>query len=266
VKSHLETKSTQGRYSKTAVVERECRVLSAFHLMEAEMKRTTLTESPFEQVARLIAGNPPPPWLISELEWLSQGIYADRYYERRRPTRRKLRNDFIAAKESTRLLTDLCASSINTLLLEDFGKIATGISAQLALLSEALTAGIAALQTSDGKTTRGANRARPPDTPSPKMLVAARISEAWRIIHGQYPGDRNHSAAAAAEALWVASGGRRSIARDIEEGWRLHFKGIRARRNTLSGLLSMWRTEFEQAKRRGRAPISYKNLTTKGGK
>jgi len=230
------------------------------------MKTTTLKESPFEEAARLIAGDPAPPWLISELEWLAQGISADRYYERRRPTRRELRKIFIAAKEATQLLTILCASSRYSVLLDDFGKIATDISAQLALLSEALTGGIAALQTSDGKTIRGANRARPSGTPSPKTLVAARISEAWRIIHGQYPGDRNQLAAAAAEALWVASGGGRSIARDIEEGWRLHFKAIRARRSTLSGLLSMWRTQFEQAKRRGRAPVSYKYLTTKRGK
>jgi hypothetical protein len=125
------------------------------------MKTTTQKNSPFEEAACLIAGNPPPAWLASDLEWLSQGISADCYYERRRPTRRKLRDDFIAAKKATQLLTKLCASSISTVLLEDFGKLATDISTRLALLDKTLTAGIAALQTSDGKTTRGANRARP---------------------------------------------------------------------------------------------------------
>jgi hypothetical protein len=76
------------------------------------MKKTVLRRSLFEKAARLLAGDVPPAWLISELEWLADGISADRWFEKKLPTRGELRNSLIAAKEATQLLIKLCESSV----------------------------------------------------------------------------------------------------------------------------------------------------------
>ena len=82
------------------------------------MKNTATRKSHCEKVARLLAGAPPPAWLISEIEWLSDGISTDRWFEKKLPTRSELRDSLIAAKQATLLLMKLCGSSIDSAFLE----------------------------------------------------------------------------------------------------------------------------------------------------
>jgi hypothetical protein len=138
--------------------------LSGLRAKEAVMKKTVLRRSLFEKAARLLAGDVPPAWLISELEWLADGISADRWFEKKLPTRGELRNSLIAAKEATQLLIKLCESSVNIVFLdsEKLGKFSPENYDRLALLGKQLLAAVKALQADDGTTSRGANRVRLP--------------------------------------------------------------------------------------------------------
>jgi hypothetical protein len=230
------------------------------------MTTTAQRTSAFEKVARLIAGDPAPAWLVSMFEWLAQGVTADIIHENRRPTRRQLRKKLTEARDAAQLLSEFCRSSIGRGYLDSlkFGPSASGSRSYLILLSEQMSAAIRLLQDASGQTSRGANRAHPPGTFTPKVLVAARVSETWRYFHGKDPGTRNHLAASAAETLWVASGGQKSIACDIEEGWRLQFKALRAHRKHLERLRNAWREDLDRAKQQGRAPIFLKHMKARG--
>ena len=226
------------------------------------MKNTATRKSLCEKVARLLAGAPPPAWLISEIEWLSDGISTDRWFEKKLPTRSELRDSLIAAKQATLLLMKLCGSSIDSAFLETdkLGKSSPDNYERLALINEQLSAAIEALQTNDGSTRRGANRVRLPGSLSSKTLVAARIAELLKYFRGKDPVIRDREAASAAETLWRASGGRPSKAQDIEESWRQYFKAVRTHDKALIGRRGVWRRGLEQAEQRGRAPFTYRNI------
>jgi hypothetical protein len=227
---------------------------------------TTTARRASEKIAGLIAGDPAPAWLVSMFEWVVQDVTADIIHESRRPTRRQLRDRLTEARDAAQLLSDFCRSSIGRGYLDslNFGPSASGSQSHLLLLSEQMSAAIRMLQDANGKTSRGANRAHPPATFTPKVLVAARVSETWRYFHGDDPGTRNHLAASAAETLWVASGGQQSIASDIEEGWRLHFRALRAHQKQLERLRNAWREDLDRAKQRGRAPTFLRNMKGRG--
>ena len=226
------------------------------------MKTTPTRKSLCEKVARLLTGDLPQAWLISEIEWLSDGISTDRWFEKKLPTRSELRKSLIAAKHATLLLMKLCESSINTAFLESdkLGKISPDNYERLALLNEQLCSAIEALQIKDGSTRRGANRVRLPGSLPSKTLVAARVAELLNYFRGKDPVIRDREAALAAETLWHASGGRPSKAKDIEESWRPHFSAVKTHDKDLIGHRGIWRRGLEQAEQRGRAPFSYRNI------
>jgi hypothetical protein len=230
------------------------------------MTNSALRTSPLEKVARIFAGDLPPASLISELEWLSDGISADLRFEKRLPTRRELRKSLIAAKEATQLLMKLCESSISTVFLDSkkLGKFAPDNYDRLALLNRQLFTAIKTLQAKDGTTSRGANRVRLPGSLSSKTLVAARVAELFSYFRGKDPVNRDREAASAAETLWRTSGGKSSNAEDVEESWRQYFRAVKRQEKDLIGLRRVWRRGLEQAEQRGRAPFSYRDIAARG--
>jgi hypothetical protein len=232
-----------------------------------KLPRRCRPKSPYETVARLIAGNDAPSWLAVVLEWMSQSIAAERRYEMRQPRRSELRNDFLAGKRAVALLMELCKSPINRSFLESpvLGNIGPNIYAELQAFDERLAAGIALLQGSDSKTTRGPHNARIVNSIPAKVYLASLVAEVWSYFHGRDPGARHPSATAAAESYWVASGGKHSRGNDVCEIWR-HFKRVKADKNRLAAMRSMWRVDLEQAARRGRPPFFYTDIPGLGGK
>jgi hypothetical protein len=118
---------------------------------------------------------------------------------------------------------------------EKLGKFSPENYDRLALLGKQLLAAVKALQADDGTTSRGANRVRLPGSLPSKTLVAARIAELFNHFRGKDPVIRDRDAASAAEALWRASGGKSSKAKDIEESWRAHFRAVKRQNKTLMG-------------------------------
>jgi hypothetical protein len=85
------------------------------------------------------------------------------------------------------------------------------------------------LSNEKGKVKAGRGRAPVPGCLPPKLYCAALIAEAWKHVHGEYPAPRNGQAAGAAQALWLASGGRPTGTGDnpAAGAWRYHFAKIK---------------------------------------
>lgn len=76
----------------------------------------------------------------------------------------------------------------------------------------------------DGEAKAGAGRAFPSVAIKSKTYCALVIAETWKFVRGVYPRPRSEEAAAAAHALWRASGGRAAgWGNNPLNGWRHHF-------------------------------------------
>ncbi len=81
------------------------------------------------------------------------------------------------------------------------------------------------LATPSGKTKAGKGPALPPGAVHPASLCALIIVEAWKYVHGAYPGPRSVKAAEAAEAYWKACGNmRNSWGANPLTAWRRRFE------------------------------------------
>ena len=81
------------------------------------------------------------------------------------------------------------------------------------------------LATAAGKTKAGKGVALPPGAVHAASFCAVIVVEAWKHVHGAYPGPRNAKAAAAAEAYWTACGNtRNSWGANPLNAWRRRFE------------------------------------------
>jgi hypothetical protein len=210
----------------------------------------------FADVASLFAPPSERPWVCALLEWWAQGIWHDRMYDDARPTKAETRNRFEAIQAAAMLLQDeLQRPAIRNLLAGAKSSHSIALSWR-DLLEVAERAESACLLLSDGhgKTKRGRGKPKVPDLFDARALCAARVVEGWLFFRGNEPGLRNRQAAAAAEAYWLASGGRSDGYGDPLNGWYRYFKIVRNNKDSIGLKRLIWRRDLKQAARNRRPP------------
>jgi hypothetical protein len=229
------------------------------------MKKLKTTKPPlvlpnFDDVARLIVPKDTPTWLPAHLEWWAQGLRHDRLGDKYRPSKVETRTRLRSIKDASLLLQrELGAPAIRNLLetAKSVGKISIS-TFDLRDLSE--RADIAwhssALTTRTGKTKKGRGKPKISGLFDAKVLCAARVVETWQYFHGAEPGLSSLKAAAAAQAYWLASGGKSGGHGDPLNGWYDQFKVVKDNKETadLIRLRRIWRRDLEQTSNRGRPP------------
>ena len=107
------------------------------------------------------------------------------------------------------------------------------------------------LSTAEGKTPSGRDKAMLPNAVLPRTFCAAMIAEAWAYFHGGDPPSRNHDAARAANALWLASGNetKTSFGNEPLNSWRYYFD--KAREPSLAELRKEIRRHLTEAAHHG---------------
>jgi hypothetical protein len=210
----------------------------------------------FADVATLLASPSERSWVSAFLEWWAQGICHDRMYDDARPTKAETRNKLQEIGATATLLQDeLNRPAIRNLLAGAKSSHSITLSCWL-LRDVAERAAFASSLLSDGqgKTKRGRGKPKVPDLFGARALCAARIVEAWLFFRGKEPGLRNRQAAAAAEAYWLASGGRSDGYGDPLNGWYHYFKIVRENKNSIGLKRLIWRRDLKQVARNRRPP------------
>jgi hypothetical protein len=163
----------------------------------------------FADVARKIAGDDAPAWLVKALQNWAPCLAIDRGVALKQPSRSEMKKNLQGVGDAA----EFTVSALNAGATRDFldaappGKIPYHgqIDHMLRNLMRRAEEGASWLVTEDGKTRAGRNTAEPPGYFPPKTLCAAFILEAWRFIHGAEPAPKNRKAAAAADLFWNVS-------------------------------------------------------------
>jgi hypothetical protein len=214
----------------------------------------------FADVAALIAPESTPSWLPAHLEWSAQGIRHDRLTDVLRPTKAETLKELSAVEKALATLWRGFNSPAIRNLLEDAKSLKKlSISGwDLQDLSERAALAVASplLIKFPGKARRGRGKPKVPNLFDAKTLCAARIVDLWKHFRGSEPGLGNLKCADAAQAYWLASGGRSEGYGDPLNGWYDYFKIVRENEQTagLIRLRRIWIRDLEQAERRGRPP------------
>jgi len=212
----------------------------------------------FADVARMIAPSNMPPWLPAHLEWWAQGIRHDRMVDQYRPTTSQTVERLSEVVEALRVLErNLSDSNIRNLL--EFASIPNKIKLPIATLKDMADRAQATLSSSvltgkNGKTKRGRGKPTVPDVFDAKTLCAARILELGRFVNKFEPGIKSASAAAAAQAYWLASGGASKSFGNPLNGWKHHFKVAKDNAGSIGLKRLIWWRDLIQCQQRGRPP------------
>lgn len=212
----------------------------------------------FAEVAKLIAPENAPPWLPAHLEWWSQGVRYDQIVDQLHPSTLEARERLASlAKAATLIERELESPVIRGLLAAANPHSTFNVSRwemkQLALRAERARSS-SRLASADGKTKRGPGKPKIPDIFDARTLCAARIVEMWRFFRKEVPGIGNRAAAAAAQAYWLACGGKSDGYGDPLNGWYDYFKIVRDNSGSPGLKQMMWWRDLKQAKRRKGPP------------
>jgi hypothetical protein len=215
----------------------------------------------FSEAAHMIVSGT-PRWLPAFLEWWSQGVRHDCIADAVRPTNAQTKKRLAELHAAATLIErELRAHLIRDVLeVEPLGPIRNAPTLRMSVLDLAKRAQFVSasplLSRPDGRTKPGRNRTMAPGHFSAKDLCAARVFELWVHFHGTEPGLKSVRAARAAEAFWLASGGKSISFGNALTGWRHHFETVNANKSTasLGRLRAVWRTDIEQGAQRGRPP------------
>ena len=195
---------------------------------QAPLPTTSL--EPYEEIARLIAGDDAPAWLADHLRRWGPSVFLDRAVEKRQPSRSEMRQCLVKIKDAASLLQRaLAEASIREFLEAPPLKPIDNIGAlDRSLTDLADRAGRASkspvLATENEETRPGRGPAKPAGAYSAQAYCALLVAETWKHFHGCYPPPRNRQAAKAAATLWRAAGGERNgWGDDPLNAWRYHF-------------------------------------------
>jgi hypothetical protein len=212
----------------------------------------------FADVAKLIAPENAPFWLPAHLEWWSQGVRYDRIVDGLHPSTLRARERLAAIAEAAKLIEqELESPIIKALLLAADPRSTFNVSRwemkQLTSRAESARSS-SQLASADGKTKRGPGKPKIPHIFDARTLCATRIVEMWRFFRKEVPAIGNLGAAAAAQAYWLACGGKSDGYGDPLNGWYDYFKAVRDNSGSPGLKQLMWWRDLEQAKRRKGPP------------
>ena len=159
-------------------------------------------------VARAVAGDEPPEWLVDHFHHWAPTIMLERSIAAMAFTRTDARRWLTNVERAAEILISAVTYAPSRELLERTGMGAIPEIGELVLAlrgvqSRALsTLESPALMTSDGTAPRGRGRVGPGGATHPKVVVAGMIILAWEDIRGRPPGPRNSEACEAADLFW----------------------------------------------------------------
>jgi hypothetical protein len=212
----------------------------------------------FADVAKLIVPHNCPPWLPAFLEWWAQGIRHDRLVDGYRPTTSQTVERLSEVVEALRVLErNLSDPNIRNLL--EIARLPNQIKLPIATLKDLIDRAEISLSSpnligKDGKTKRGHGKPSVRDVFDEKTLLAARILELCRFLNKFEPGVTSKSAAAAAQAYWLATGGTSKGAGNPLNGWKHHFKIAKDQAGSIGLKRLIWHRDLVQCAERGRPP------------
>jgi hypothetical protein len=205
------------------------------HATSPPLSEDATSAPTFADVARFIAGPDAPTWLVEHFARWSPSLMMDRSVEKMQPTRVAMKERLDEVRDAASMLQHALRHTPTREFLEiaPSGPIEYRVAFEHMLqdlvgrAERAMTS--PALSTEDGKTRLGRTKAAPPGASSAKLFCAALIAETWAYFHGVDPAPRNQDAAAAAHALWRASGGEtKGWGNDPLNSWRHYFEQVQA--------------------------------------
>jgi hypothetical protein len=212
----------------------------------------------FADIAQMVTGSEPPPWLAAHLEWWAQGIRHDILVDQYRPSKLQTAERLMGVEQAVAVLRrELEEPSIRNLLMtaKTTQRMSISIS-DLKDLSEraAIVRSSPPLIGKTGKTKRGQGKPDVPGVFSAKTLCAARVLELGRFLNKFEPGIKSTNAAAVAQAYWLASGGTSKGSGDPLNGWKHHFKLAKENAGSVGLKRLIWWRDLVQCRQRGRPP------------
>jgi hypothetical protein len=202
----------------------------------------------FADVARLITGDEPPPWLVDTLTRWGPSVVMARGVAILQPTRSEMTKRLGGVKDAAALIVNALNDGATRDFLDAGAPEKIPYHGQIDRMLRDLVRrgeeGVALLAAADGKTKAGRNKALPPGYFPPKTFCAAIIAEAWSFIHGAEPAPKNKEAAAAADLYWRVLIDDLRIEPTKEPLDRIIAKEAKSWGNRLNG----WRRHFEQAR------------------
>jgi hypothetical protein len=209
-----------------------------------------------DKVARLIAGDEPPPWLLPFLQWLTVSFWYDRRLAYIQSTPSIMRERLEGLREAASLIRQRLNGPVDRQFLEyNSGRpIPPDLARNLQHFASVVGDGDASLSRPDGTTIRGRRRVLEGPSISSKTLFAARFFELWTYFYGREPGPQELYAAEAAKAYWEASGGQPGASANPVSSWRHHFEMVRFLQSKpyVRRVRALTRIDIIQAARRGR--------------
>jgi hypothetical protein len=185
----------------------------------------------FADVAELICGGKPAPWLARQLHSWTCDLRRMRHLDLERPTRAQMRWRMRRLADAAALLSEeLTSFWAPEFLGADPDSPLIGLDQRVRWLDDIVyrtnrANASVALATNGGVTKAGSGRARAAGSISAQTYCALIILETWKFVHGVEPSSKNRRAEEAAEAYWRAAGGQaHSVGDDPLASWRRHFK------------------------------------------
>jgi len=195
----------------------------------------------YVKIARLVAGDNPPPWLADQFRRWIASLYLDRHVTARQPTRAQMRACLqrMEADPEYAKRAALYGPIRGFLEAPPLGKIEGLASPEERAEDLRRRAAHAArspdLADGNGSTKKGAGRALPNGFVANRLYCALIVREAWALIHGEPPKVGCANAAETAEAYWIAACGEsstfaidRSVRTERLRCWRYQFKKLSA--------------------------------------
>jgi hypothetical protein len=228
-------------------------------MKDSKAPRSSRSPRPtFAEVAALIAPSNSAPWLPAFLECWAQGIRHDMLADECRPKTFETVIRLSRVADAVVILRrELDDPNIRNLI--EFSRTPKRIPISIGELSDLSNRTEAALSSpaligKDGKTKRGPGKPIVPDVFDAKSLCAARILELGRFLNKFEPGSKSRRAGEAAQAYWLASGGRSEGFGDPVNGWKRYFKIAKDNAGSIGLKRLIWWRDLQQCARRGRPP------------
>lgn len=171
-------------------------------------------------VARRIAGDNPPAWLVEELPVLISSIGGARIAENEYPGRPEIRERLEAFVKAARLLEQELQHSLILSLVVGDQPWTPGENEKMSWLRDIALRAEAAIPEAEpvGRPSDKHYPSREPEQLAARAMCALVVFIIWKKVRGKWPGLKNDDARFACEGLWRAAGG------DLIKGWSEHLK------------------------------------------
>jgi hypothetical protein len=164
---------------------------------EARIAELERLRAAFAEVARIVVGAEPPPWLTAQFYSSAASLRLVRLMDEKRRTRVMMKKRLAEVKDAALLLRGALVDPPTVEFLESEGRglieNPIRLMRELRDLADRAESAAAPLSTSGGKTKPGRSRAIVSDGIPAKLYCAALIAETWTFFHHKGPRPRSQN-------------------------------------------------------------------------